>query len=75
MGSPPYPDKKSIYFVGRECTFGQSWKEWYPARWRSTISRYAVARTPIHASYYSELLPIHVSLILSSFNAFLQRCL
>ena len=50
MRSPPHPDKENlfIYFVGGECTFGQSWREWYPGWWRSTISRYAVARTPIH---------------------------
>ena len=65
MRIPPYPDKKNIfvYFVGRECTFGQSWREWYPGWWRSTISRYVVARTPIHTSYHCEQLPINVSLL------------
>ena len=71
MRSLPYPDKE-IYFVGCECTFGQSWREWYPAHWRSTVSRYAVARKPIRICYHSEQLPIHVSLILSALYAFLQ---
>ena len=53
-----------------ECTFGESWRKYYLTLWRSKISRYAVARTPIHTSYHCEQLPIHVSLILSSCMSF-----